>query len=213
MGTTIAGLLFKNINTWKKYSVVFLFLVAELNAFFQSLCLILFAECLDFLVLNGELRACTIYCKSSHKTVRISIRWLIAEENVINHLCMYFWGISLSYFSNQVFWSMLPVPDFCVLYVRFWMSSALIHRVLPLARIISSAWIFSMTNPLLNSFCQQHLSALKHQVTTMAFWKPRSFALALQVGLAVFYLGPFLPSGCSSTINISLAIVSKLSLH
>lgn len=122
---------------------------------------------------------------------------------------MYFWGISLSYFSNQVFWSMLPVPDFCVLYVRFWMSPALIHRVLPLARIISLAWIFSMTNPLPNSFHQQHLSALKHQVTTMAFGKPLSFALALQVGLARFHQGPFLPSGCSSTISVSLATASK----
>lgn len=158
-----------------------------------------FCECLDFLVLKGELWDCTIYCKSSHKTGRISIRWLIAEAKVINHLYMYFWGISLSYFSNQVFWSMLPVPDFCVLHVRFWMSPALIYRVLPLARIISSAWIVSVTNPLLNSFHQQHLSALKHQVTTMAFGKPRSFALALKVGLAMFHQGPFLPSGCSSS--------------
>lgn len=145
MGTKIAGLLFKKYKYVKNtvwFFSFFLLLVAELNAFFQSLCLIPFAECLDFLVLNGELWACTIYCKSSHKTVRISIRWLIAEAKVIHHLCMYFWGISLSYFSNQVFWSMLPVPVFCVLYVRFWMSPALIHRVLPLARIISSAWIF-----------------------------------------------------------------------
>lgn len=133
----------------------------------------------------------------------------MAEAKVINHLCTYFWGISLTYFSNQVFWSMLPVPDFSVLYVRFWMSPALIHRVLPLARIISLAWIFSMTNPLPNSFHQQHLSALKHQVTTMAFGKPLSFALALQVGLARFHQGPFLPSGCSSTISVSLATVSK----
>lgn len=34
------------IQICEKYSVIFL--VAELNAFFQSLCLILFAECLDF---------------------------------------------------------------------------------------------------------------------------------------------------------------------
>lgn len=136
-----------------------------------------------FLVLNGELCAYTVYCKRSHKTVSISIKWLMAEAKVINHLCTYFWGISLNYFSNQVFGSMLAVPDFCVLYVRFWMSSALIHRVLPLARIISLAWIFSMTNPLPHSFHQQHLSALKHQVTTMAFGKPLSFVLALQVGL------------------------------
>lgn len=89
------------------------------------------------------------------------------------------------------------------------MSPALIHRVLPLARIISLAWIFSMTNPLPNSFHQQHLSALKHQVTTMAFGKPLSFALALQVGLARFQQGPFLPSGCSSTISVLLATASK----
>lgn len=104
---------------------------------------------------------------------------------------------------------MLPVPVFCVLYVRFWMFPALIHRVLPLARIISSAWVFSMTNPLPNSFHQQHLSALKHQVTTMAFGKPLSFALALQVVLAGFHQGPFLPTDCSSTIGVSLATVSK----
>lgn len=43
----------------------------------------------------------------------------------------------------------------------------------------------------------------------MAFGKPLSFALALQVGLAGFHQGPFLLSGCSSTISVSLATVSK----
>lgn len=63
MGTTTADLLNKNITTiCKNYSVIFLLLVAELNVFFQSLSLILLAESLDFLVLNG---GCTIYCKVS----------------------------------------------------------------------------------------------------------------------------------------------------
>lgn len=81
-----------------------------------------------------------------HKTVlRCSVKMVDG-----NHLCRCFGGVFLSYFSfsNQVFRSMLPVQIFSVLYVRFWISLALTCRVLPLSRIIASAWIFSITSPL-----------------------------------------------------------------
>lgn len=146
-----------------------------------------------FLVLNGELWACTIYCKSSHKTVRISIKWLMAEAKIIYHLCMYFWGISLSYFSNQVFWSMLPVPDFCVLYVRFWMSPALIHRVLPLARIISLAWIFSMTNPLPNFIPPAASECFKTPGHHYGFWEATVLCTGSASGAGRVSPGAFSP--------------------
>lgn len=86
--------------------------------------------------------------KFSHKTVlvRLGIKWLMAEAKVI---CACILGVYFQVgFFSLIKSSEVLVQIFSVLYIRFWMSAALICRVLPLARIMSSAWIFSMTNPL-----------------------------------------------------------------